>query len=503
MRRSPAWRFFIVAVLVLLMFIPLLLVGQMIDERADYNRSTRNELGQEWGGRQSLRGPYMIVPVEETLVERKRVQVTDAATGQPVAGPDGKAVFEVRQTTSTRQQSVYVFPRSFDVTVDSRIQERRKGIFRVPVYTSDIAVDFDFDLSGVPAHADVSADETAPGRAQGHAVADIAVGQQAVTRRVLKWEAAELRVRIENIVGLRGAPTLNRDGTPLKVEPMPSNQLDGFRIRTGDPRGGQAFHLDLQINGAEQLQIDAVGDPTTVVMTGDWPHPNFAFAYLPDTYEVTDQGYRAEWKIPRLARGLPEVADSYENSRFLGVRLYQPNDFYQQSYRAARYGILFIALSFLTIYLIEGQTRTPTHPVQYILVGLAQSVFFLMLLAFAEQIGFGPAYLASAGPTVLLITLFGAVALKLGRRTLVLGALLAALYGVLYLILRSTDYALLAGSLLLFAAIAGTMFATRDQDWYQAPAETGRRGRFWSGRPQAPQPGPPATAATGAQDPGT
>lgn len=125
---------------------------------------------------------------------------------------------------------------------------------------------------------------------------------------------------------------------------------------------------------------------------------------------------------------------------------------------------------------MEGQTKRPTHPVQYILIGLAQSAFFLLMLALSEQVGFGMAYLVSGAATVGLVTAFAATALKLGHRTLVVGAMLAVLYGVLYLILRSADYALLAGSILLFAAIAGTMFATRNENWYGEPRTGPRRG---------------------------
>ncbi|UYV36202.1 cell envelope integrity protein CreD [Rhodobacteraceae bacterium D3-12] len=229
-------------------------------------------------------------------------------------------------------------------------------------------------------------------------------------------------------------------------------------------------------------------------MTSDWPHPSFIGAFLPDTREVSEAGFTASWTIPHLARAVAQIArqdheaDARRHTSF-GVRLYQPNDFYQKSYRAAHYGVLFIGLTFLTIFLIEGQTKRPAHPVQYILVGLAQSAFFLLMLALAEQMGFALAYLISAAATVALIAGFGALALGLGRRTWLLAALQGVLYGVLYLILRSADYALLAGAVLTFGAIAGTMFATRNANWYGE----GRTRRRWFTRPARAQ--APATAS--------
>jgi len=239
------------------------------------------------------------------------------------------------------------------------------------------------------------------------------------------------------------------------------------------------------------VMVSPVGRNSVITMESDWPHPSFAGAFLPDGSQVSDAGFTARWTIPHLARNLPQMSrddnDRVARAEALGVRFFQPNDFYQKAYRAARYGILFIALTFLSVLLIENRQGAPAHPVQYILIGLAQSVFVLLMVAYAEQIGFGAAYALSAGATVLLLVLFGAWGLKLGRRTLVLGLMLVVLYGVLYLILQSADYALLAGSTLAFGALAGTMYATRNEDWYGPPKAAGvpRKGGWFGGRAAA------------------
>ena len=135
--------------------------------------------------------------------------------------------------------------------------------------------------------------------------------------------------------------------------------------------------------------------------------------------------------------------------------------------------------------LIEGQRARPVHPVQYILIGLAQAIFVLLMIAYAEHIGFGAAYLLASGATIALLTLFGWIGLKLGRRTWVLAVLLTVLYAVLWLILESTDYALLAGATLAFLALAATMIATRNEEWYAAPGSPGLFGRRKPARPPA------------------
>jgi inner membrane protein len=269
------------------------------------------------------------------------------------------------------------------------------------------------------------------------------------------------------------------------------------------------MRLVLGFNGAEQVLLAPVGRSSAITMVSDWPHPSFAGAFLPDGSEVSDQGFTARWTIPHLSRNLPQLSrDDSEyvaQAEALGVRFFQPNDFYQKAYRAARYGILFIALTFLSVLLIENRQGAPAHPVQYILIGLAQSVFVLLMVAYAEQIGFGAAYALSAGATVLLLVMFGAWGLKLGRRTLVLGLALTVLYGVLYLILQSADYALLAGSTLAFGALAGTMYATRNEDWYGPPKAQGGKpllaGLFGGLAPElAPEPAPPWVAPTDTKD---
>ncbi|QGX97336.1 cell envelope integrity protein CreD [Roseovarius faecimaris] len=483
MIRSLGLRFFIVGLLILLMFIPVLFVGDIIDARADYNRETRSSVGQEWGGRQLLSGPVLIIPVQETVVVREKREVLDPETGIQKLDADDNPVYRFVDVERTLNRApVYLYPDRFEAEIDTTTQERHRGIFTVPVYSAEAVLEFDF-----PTEAAVEA---------------------LINDERLIWDAAELHLSVTSNRALRGAATLEAGQTELQMEPRAINdeRIGGVRAPTGDPRRHDGYRLSLDFNGAETLSIAPVGRDSTVRFSSDWAHPSFFGAFLPDGHDISETGFSATWSIPHLARPLPQLSResqdwSARQSTSFGVDLYQPNDFYQKSYRAARYGILFIGLTFLTIFLIEGQTKRPTHPVQYILVGLAQSAFFLLMLALAEQMGFAIAYLVAASATVGLITAFGALALQLGKRTLVLGLLLSALYGVLYLILRSADYALLAGSVLTFAAIAGTMFATRNENWYGAPKDPGQR-RGWFVRkpaPAAPQPDPSASAAAPSQ----
>ncbi|WP_375174529.1 cell envelope integrity protein CreD [Pseudooceanicola sp.] len=457
MRRGFGVRFLIVGVLILLMFIPLFFVAEVVGDRKRLSRNVIDEIGRTWGGEQTIGGPRLEIPVTE-VVMRDIVRVrTDPATGQPIidqaTGQEQRET--IRREVTERRAPIHVYPDMFDVRITSETEVRQRGIFSAPVYRAQIDIDFDF-----PAEA----------------LAALDLGSQ-----VAHWEDAQLSLFISNSNGLRREATLEGPQGALAMEPSGDADRPGIVAFPGDPRAGGSYRLTLGLNGAASLMLSPVGRNSRVTMSSDWPHPSFTGTFLPDRSEVTETGFSAEWSIPHLARSLQQISrtdlEPYGLSQMsFGVSLIEPNDFYQKAYRAARYGILYIALTFLTVLLVDRHRETPVHPVQYFLIGLAQATFVLLMVSYAEQIGFALAYLVSAGAVTVLLTLFGWLGLSLGRRSLVLGATLVLVYAVLYLILQSEDYALLAGSTLAFLAIAATMFATRNEEWY-GPEGKGLFGR--------------------------
>ena len=355
--------------------------------------------------------------------------------------------------------------------VSTQTQTRARGVFEVPVFTADVALDFNFDTSAASA---VLRD-----------------------KQTLLWNDSELRVLLNSNRALRGEAILESGAQGFDLEPIPAarNAGTGVFSEVGDPRRLGDLSLRLSMYGAQHVGVAAVGRTTRVTMNSDWPDPSFFGDFLPDAREVADDGFSATWTVPHLARSLPQVArenpDQVARSQAtMMVRYLTPNDFYQKAWRSARYGILFISLTFLTILLLDRGAKKPAHPVQYLMVGLAQSVFVLLMLAYAEQIGFGAAYLVAAAATIGLLTLFGATALKLGKQTGLLAAVLVTVYAVLYLILRSADYALLACATLAFVALALTMWLPRNEAW-QGPEISGG-GRWFRRAPAPSQPSMPA-----------
>lgn len=444
MLRSMGRRFMIVGLLVLLMFVPLFFAAEIVQSRKNFSTTTIESVGREWGGAQILSGPQLVIPVERMATRVGTRPMLDPETGAVAVDEDGDVItVPFSEDITEAAEPVFIYPEEFTAALETTAQIRERGIFEVPVYQAN--ADFRFDFNAEAAAGAVGGNET------------------------LLWDKAYLRLFVSSNRALRGAAVLQNGEESYTLEPF--DRGNGIQALVGDPRGLGRFTLDLEFNGAQYLRIAPVGRDSQVTVKSDWPHPSFDGGFLPDERVVSEDGFEAQWHIPHLARALPQVAredlDHAARNRFaFGVTYLRPNDFYQKAYRAARYGILFIALTFLTILLVEKGREKPVHPVQYLLVGLAQSLFVLLMVAYAELIGFAAAYLLSAGATVVLLTIYGGIGMHLQRRTLVLGAVLVVVYAVLYLILRSADYALLAGSTLAFMALALTMVATRNEDWF-------------------------------------
>ncbi|TDT76802.1 inner membrane protein [Litoreibacter halocynthiae] len=473
--KSIGFRFLIVGLLTVLMFVPLFLAGEVIDARANHSRNTVSSVGDEWGGPQLLSGPQIIIPVTGPVTRKEQRAATKIVNGKEIATTEEVEITEIKY-----KRSIYLYPDDYNFSIASQTQTRARGVFRVPVYVATADIKSRFDFSAVDAA--VNSDET------------------------LLWNDAQLRVSLLSNKALRGAAKLTVGGKNVQLEPITGSSRDttpGIMAEIGDPRKATQYDMELGFNGAGSFMVTPVGRTSQVTFDSDWPHPSFSGAFLPNTRTVSESGFEAKWLIPHLARNLPQI--SRENSdqtaraqTAFGVEYFQPNDFYQKAYRAARYGILFIALTFLTVLLIEDRNGRPTHPVQYVFIGLAQSLFVLLMVAYSEQIGFAAAYGVSAGATIILLTLFGYIGMKLGVRSAVLGVMLVLLYGVLYLILRSADYALLAGSTLAFLALAGTMYLTRNEDWYGEP---GHGVIDWlNGKTPPPKPSAADVATDAAKD---
>jgi len=217
--------------------------------------------------------------------------------------------------------------------------------------------------------------------------------------------------------------------------------------------------------------VPAASD-TIVTLESGWPHPSFSGRFLPTSSDVSEDGFKARWQVTELASGASaDVMAGNGNLDVLAVELIDPVNPYVMSDRAIKYGLIFIALTFVTVGLTELLTGRRVHPVQYLLVGLALSLFFLLLLSLSEHLPFVVAYLIAAGAAAAVLTQYAAAMLGGWLRGLAFGSGVALLYGALYVLLSREQTALVIGAVLLFAVLSVVMALTRKLDWYRLGGE--------------------------------
>jgi inner membrane protein len=436
--RSPAFKFFLVSFLIVLLLVPLALVFGLVQEREGRAREVKAEVARVWGRAQQISGPFLVVPytVRTEIVQGdKRVEQVQ----------ERRAVF---------------LPEKLDIKADAASKTLHRSIYEVVVYTSRIAMEGSF---------------LAPD------MADVAADVQSV-----RWSDASFVLAISDVSGLKEAATLTLNGQRrLPFAPstgLPAARQNGIHVKLAGagaeimpgadlPPRPFSFQLELVLGGTTSLDFAPVARETALSMTSNWPHPSFSGAFVPIDRSVGGGGFTASWRIPHLARSVPSAwtlppsgLDQFRAYQF-GVQLIQPVDFYNLVTRAAKYGVLFLALAFMAVFVLELLSGRRVHPVQYLFVGLAMIFFYVLLLSLAEHIGFAPAYLAAAGASGGMLSLYVGKALESLRQGTIMLAVLLLLYGLLYLILNLEDYALLAGAILGFVALTVIMFATLRIDW--------------------------------------
>jgi inner membrane protein len=241
---------------------------------------------------------------------------------------------------------------------------------------------------------------------------------------------------------------------------------------TPGKEGSFDFTLNLILAGTQKLELVPLGSSNHFELQSSWRDPLFAGQFLPRTREISASGFHAVWEVSSLAsQTQQQLSNGSQNVDTINVSLANLIDPYRLSDRAVKYGILFVLLTFGSFFLFELVKRMLIHPVQYLLVGFCLATFFLLLVSFSEHVPFGVAYLLASAACIGILTFYLVAVLRSTVYGLTFGAALTALYGCIYGLLISEDNALLLGSLLLFAVIAGAMVATRKIDWYQRTAE--------------------------------
>ncbi len=428
----------VIGTLMLVLAIPLLMVRGVIEERTANRAQATEEVARAHAGAQTIVGPVLYVPYTETFM---RTVIERGATRD-------------EQVVVTR--AVVRFPVQMNTRSELATETRWRGIFPVAVYNSG------HESKGHFVWRDPVAQEKG---------GQIALGQP------------RLLMGVSDLRGLQSTPRLAVAGQALTVTSSPVDgnlplplaaSVDAGLLKTG---ATIPFSMGMDLAGTGRIGWVPLADETTVDLSSAWPHPSFGGQFLPRSRHVTDQGFKAQWRVPALStqaqKQFMQKAERQPTLENFSVALSDPVDVYRLTDRAAKYAMMFIVLTFAAFFVLEMVRRWRIHPMQYLMIGAALVLFFLMLLSLAEQLGFVWAYLLASLGCVGLLTYYLRHVLHGWQPAAAVGTLLTALYGVLYGILVSEDNALMMGSLLLFGVLAGIMVATRKLDWYSvmsAPA---------------------------------
>lgn len=295
---------------------------------------------------------------------------------------------------------------------------------------------------------------------------------------MIEWGTGYIAVPISDQHGIKSVDSITWNNETLAYQPGSALCLfSGSGINAlvnADPVLGQAkVHIKLTLIGTERLYNLPTANQAKSTIDSNWPHPQFTGTQLPDERAISEKGFTATWKSNALATNIQRLwLDCFNGSdcknlesEAVGVQLVDPTNFYTKVDRALKYGILFLAITFIAFILFEVMCDLNIHPIQYTLLGIASGIFFLLLLSIAEHTGFALAYIIAAGACLLLLTFYVQAILKMWKRTLTFSGLLASLYVALFTILQLEDAALLTGSILLFSLLAIAMVLTRHIDW--------------------------------------
>ncbi|EPG9414089.1 TPA: cell envelope integrity protein CreD [Klebsiella pneumoniae] len=427
MLKSPLfWKITTLIGCIVLLSLPLMMVRELINERADYRSEVVDAIEQSTSGSQKLAGPLIAIPITETLSRMENQ----------------------KEVNYQRSWVYYWLPESLAVTGKQTVESRRVGIYSGQVWHNALQIKASFD----------------PLRLAALRKTNIVLGQPRLV----------VSVGDARGIGAIHAPEVN--GNVLSVEPGLGISGDGAGIHmpmlalAEDNKPLEiAFSLDL--NGTGEFSLVPLGRNSELQLTSNWPHPGFLGSFLPTQREVSAAGYRAHWQSSWFANDMgsyfkDDMEIPWSRLPAFSADVMSLADQYQLTDRATKYAILLIGLTFMAFFVFESLTRRPLHPMQYLLVGLSLVLFYLVLLALSEHIGFTAAWLAASLSGAVMNGIYLQAVLRGWRNSLLFVAALLLLDGVMWFLLHSEDSALLLGTGVLALALSVLMFLTRRVDWY-------------------------------------
>lgn len=432
--------------LILALLIPQSFIMDLVSERVSWRQQAYQSIEQSWPSAQTLAGPVLVVPYHLTFNSKEKIIVDKV---------EKEVIKEI-----TLDNVLYIIPKNLSIQSKLDSSMRYRGIYEIPVYSNQLQVTGEFDnqavLDFISEHKD----------------------------KKIRWDKPQLSVLVSDQRGIAAPPSLTWDNALIAFQPSASlpHATAGMHALLPelavDKATPLAFAFTMELRGMSAMNFALLSENTKVKLAANWPHPSFIGELLPETRNITDEGFTAEWRASSFSYDVTGALEQCRKGecgalleRTVGFSLLQPVDVYQQSERSIKYAALFIILTFMALVLFELLKKCRIHPIQYTLVGMALLVFYLLLISLSEHLLFLYAYSIGAFASMALLTFYFGAILHSRKSGLILGAALAILYVLLYVILQSEENALLMGSVLIFVMLAGLMMATRHFDWYALTAQ--------------------------------
>ncbi|CCK79445.1 cell envelope integrity protein CreD [Desulfobacula toluolica] len=422
-KNSATIKIFSIGLLIMILLIPTSMITSMMRERESRRDSVVQEINQKWGNSQIVTGPFFTIPYKSFYKDEK-----------------DKIKFNMHY--------LHILPENLNISGKLYPQIRYRSIYEAVLYNAQIQVNGNFTIP--------------------------VLSQSNIDVENVLWEKAIFSIGITDMRGIQDNIKIvfnqdNYKANPgLKTTDIVSSGVHCY-IPLLETKDTNSFSFQLNLNGSEVIQFVPLGETTSLKLKSNWPSPSFNGAYLPTNREVSDKGFSADWNVLHLNRNFPQlwIGNQYKVSdTSFGLKLLITADIYQKSIRISKYAIMFIVFTFSAFFLSEIINKKRVHPIQYILIGLAVILFYVLLLSISEHLNFDIAYILSAFAITTTITAYSKGIIKNNHFTLTVCGVLIILYSYLYIVLQLEDFALIMGSIGLFVVLTTIMYITRKIDWY-------------------------------------
>ena len=429
--RTLSFKLLVIGMLIIILLIPKVMILGLISERQINSRQVVNEVMGKWSNEQVISGPVLFVPFKKKIYneeDEKYNEVTRYAT---------------------------FLPKQLSFNGELQPKQLKRSIYNVDVYESELTINGSFE--------DIDLDKS-----------DIEIAD-------IIWDDAQLQLSISDLRGItkglelkwknkdytfspgKNSSSIGHSGVSIPLKDLVSEDLNG------------EFTINVQLKGSQSLMFTPLGENTTVHLESSWNDPGFTGNYLPADRNVDEKGFQADWNVLHFNRNYPqhwassnvfENQNDIENSKF-GVEMVSLADHYQKNMRSAKYAILIIIITFVVFFMFEVLSEQRIHPFQYIMVGSAISIFYLLLLSISEHLGFNMAYSIATLAVILLVFFYTRSFMPKLKNQLLTSLGLVVCYLFIFILLQLESFALLAGSIGLFVLLAALMYATRKINWYK------------------------------------